>query len=102
MSITISSGPVVTALVAGLILPSAGIPPVRISFEAVETAASSGGMTLASGEVVTLVPVASPQGYYKTEAWQQQERRALDELSRGEYRDFDSADDAIAWLTDES
>ena len=45
-------------------------------------------------------PAAVPasQMYYWTRAWQEGERRALEELERGEGRNFDDPRDAIRWL----
>jgi hypothetical protein len=46
------------------------------------------------------LPVAIPasQMYYWTRVWQEGERRALEELERGEGRCFDDSRDAIRWL----
>ncbi|PPF30507.1 hypothetical protein C5C18_10275 [Rathayibacter tritici] len=40
------------------------------------------------------------QGYYWTAAWQREEGIALRELRSGEYQDFESAEDLIAWLNE--
>lgn len=38
------------------------------------------------------------QAYFWTKEWQEGEREADEDLKRGRYKDFDSAEDAIAWL----
>jgi len=42
--------------------------------------------------------IPASQMYYWTRAWQEGERRALEELERGEGRHFDDPRDAIRWL----
>jgi hypothetical protein len=44
------------------------------------------------------VVVPESQLYYWTGAWQRNERRAVEELARGEGRRFETPADAIRWL----
>jgi hypothetical protein len=45
------------------------------------------------------VVVSDEQAYFWTDAWQRDERESLAELEVGRGRTFDSAAEAIAWLT---
>lgn len=44
------------------------------------------------------VPPELEQGYFATPSWQEGERQTEKELAAGEYVDFDTAEEAIAWL----
>lgn len=48
-------------------------------------------------------PLSIPrsQAYYWTERWHMGELRALGELERGEYQEFENGSDAVRWLLSE-
>jgi len=52
----------------------------------------------ATNQSGTVLVVPASQLYYWTRAWQAEEQRAVDELARGEGRDFESGVDAVRWL----
>jgi hypothetical protein len=47
-----------------------------------------------------LAEEGSDQSYYWTDAWQREEATALEELARGEFVEFVSVADALAWLNE--
>lgn len=48
-------------------------------------------------------PVSIPrsQAYYWTERWQTGEARAMEQLRRGEFEEFESGPEAVRWLLSE-
>ncbi|MFZ4894245.1 hypothetical protein ACL9RL_07335 [Plantibacter sp. Mn2098] len=57
-------------------------------------------ITLGSGAATQVSSANSDQWYYWTDAWQQNEKKALKELNDGAYVEFDNINDALAWLND--
>lgn len=47
----------------------------------------------------TVGRVEPDQSYYWTDEWQADERAAVDEIRSGTAKRFETADDAIRWLT---
>lgn len=46
----------------------------------------------------TPVSIPRSQAYYWTERWQMGEARAMEQLRRGEFQEFESGPDAVRWL----
>lgn len=88
-----------SALVLPVQTAAPTVPTVRISTKSATTDTTSSVRIHPSATSSSVTMPANPaQWYYWTEAWQREERRALEELAAGESLHFDTAAELLAWL----